>query len=323
LLSRCTGEQDIRFSEKMVADTRTFANKVWNISRFAGMHLDPGQHYPDPSESTLGQADRWILSRYARLERQVTEGLERFEFGAVSRALYDFLWGELADWYLEWIKTTLREEGPKKTAVQSALVYVLPNVMKLMHPIMPHLTEEVWQRLPHEGDSIMVSSWPAPRPDLLDPLAEAEMGLLIDTIKTIRSMKSDFGLAAQATSVVLLAEDVTAQKVLEAIHEIRMLSRSGEIVINGARPKHAAAGVVGPVEVLLPLAAEEAANASQRLRKELAVLEKDLAKIITKLANPDFVSRAPEDIVNTERTRQAEGEVRKAALERYLKSLNG
>lgn len=323
LLSRCTGEQDIRFSEKMVADTRTFANKVWNISRFAGMYLDPAVQYPDPSTVTLGLADRWILSRYARLAHSVSEGMERFEFGAVSREIYDYLWGELADWYLEWIKAALREEGPRRLAAQSTLAFVIPNVMKLMHPIMPHLTEEVWQRLPHQGESIMISSWPEARADLVDDRAETEMGLLVEIVKTIRSMKSDFGLATQAPSVVLRTDEATARRVGEHAAEIRFLSRVGEIVLNGPRPQHSAAGVVGPVEILLAMEAEEAAIASQRLHKELAALEKDMARIAGKLANPDFVSRAPEDIVATERARQAEGESRRAALQRYLASLQG
>lgn len=322
LLSRCSGEQDVRFAEKMVADTRTFANKVWNIARFVSLNLNPGEKLHDPQGNALTVADRWILSRYARLERLVTQGLENFEFAMVSRGLYDFLWNEFADWYVEWVKVALRKETPRRQTVRSALAFVLGNAMKLLHPIMPHLTEEVWQQMPHEGESIMISPWPEARTEWIDEKAEAEMGLIIELIKTIRSMKADFGITSRSMPVVLLARERPFPPVLERhTEEVCVLAKIDHLSLQGKRPSLAAATVVGPLEVIIGLSADEAQAARQRLAKELDAVNQNLRRVEAKLAREEFRAKAPTEIVSAEVAKQETGLVRREILQRYLEAL--
>src|SRR5262249_19162100 len=198
LINRCTGEQDLRFSEKMVEDTRNFANKIWNAARFVRMNL--GQTATPaalPAKGALGLADRWVLSRFARRAIAVTDALEAFEFHDVCHHLYDFIWSEFCDWYLEMAKQDLREPpAPGHLSVTRAVLsWTLGETMKLLHPVMPSLTEEVWQALPHEGRTIMRAPWPSEVAGWIDPEAEAEMTTVMDVIRAVRGMRADLGIA--------------------------------------------------------------------------------------------------------------------------------
>jgi valyl-tRNA synthetase len=321
LVARTTGEQDLRFDEKMIADTRTFANKVWNIARFATLNLDPGKPAVDPDTTRLELADRWILSRYARLQQRVTAALEGFEFSVAARSLYDFLWSELADWYVEWIKEPLRDSERDASAQRATFGHVLERTMRLLHPIMPHLTEEVWQRLPHQGESIMVADWPEPREDWIDPRAEADFELLMGVIQAIRSIKGDFGLGHD-TQVVVRASDAAALAlVTEHSAVVRSLARVAELRIGGEAPARAVAKAVGAVEVLVELRADDVAKAAKRLQGELDTVRSALAKAEAKLANPGFRAKARPEVVATEEARRETAQTRIAALERQLEAL--
>src|SRR5439155_7706964 len=163
-----------------------------------------------------------------------------------ARALYGFLWSELADWYVEWVKEPLRDARAGASS-RAALAYVLDRTMRLLHPVMPHLTEEVWQRLPHEGESIMLADWPEAREEWVDAAAEADFGLLMDVVRTIRSIKADFGLPPTAGRAILVAHGEAGALVTGHRSTIRSLSRLADLDVGGAAPEHAAAGVIGPV----------------------------------------------------------------------------
>jgi len=321
LVARCTGEQDLRFDEKTVADTRTFANKVWNIARFAVLHADGGAPTPDPGETELELADRWVLSRYARLQRKVTDALEGFEFSVAARALYDFLWGELADWYVEWIKEPLRDPDRAATAQRATLGYVLERTMRLLHPVMPHLTEEVWQRLPHEGESIMTAAWPEPREDLVDPSAESRFEVLMQVIQAIRSIKGDFGLGRDTGVVLRTSGDAATALVAGHRATLRSLARVSELGIGGEAPVRAVAAVAGAVEVLVELRPDDVAKARQRLLRELESVDRTLWRAEAKLANPGFRANARAGVVVAEERRRDTARSRRDALRRHLEAL--
>ena len=323
LVARCTGEQDIRFDEKMIADTRTFANKVWNIARFAVLNLDGDAPAPtlDLSEAALELGDRWILSRYARLQRKVTEALDGFQFAVAAHGIYDFLWSELADWYLEWIKDPLQDPDRTATAQRATLGYVLERTMRLLHPIMPHLTEEVWQRLPHQGESIMIADWPESRQDWVNPSAEADFEVLMEVIQAIRSIKGDFGLGRNARVSLRATNAAAAALLTEHRAALRSLARVSAISIGGEAPLRAVAAAVGAVEVLVELEADDVAKARQRLLSKLESVHRALSKTDAKLANPDFRAKARAEVVATEQARRKAVQSELDMLQRHLDAL--
>jgi valyl-tRNA synthetase len=325
LVARCTGEQDLRFDEKMVADTRTFANKVWNIARFTVLNVAGDGGAPTPPAAGLELADRWILSRYARLQSRVTAALDAFEFSVAARSLYDFLWGELADWYVEWIKEPLRDPGRDAAAQRATLGYVLERTMRLLHPVMPHLTEEVWQRLPHQGDSIMVADWPESRQEWVDPSAEAEFGSLIEVVQAIRSLKGVLGLGHDARVVLqapaAAAEAAALALVAEHGATLRSLARVSELDVGGPPPARAVAATAGAVEVLVELGPDDVAKARQRLSSRLQAVDRALAKAEAKLATPGFRAHAPVEVVAAQQARRDASRAERDTLRRHLETL--
>lgn len=230
LILRCSQhQQDLRFGEKMLDDVRNFNNKIWNIARFVRMNLegfDPAGEAasvagpPARGGRDLSSINRWILSRYARTVREVTRNLEDFEFDKVARTLYDFTWGTYADWYVELAKVDLfgQPGDAARRHAQWTLWTVLEGMMRLLHPIMPHITEEVWQLLPHTGESIMVSPWPESPEAWIDDEAERVMDRLIAVIRAIRSLRADLGVNAKAAiAPVLQTPDGEGRRVLEGM----------------------------------------------------------------------------------------------------------
>ena len=329
LINRCTGEQDLRFSEKMVEDTRNFANKIWNAARFVRMNLD-GSSQPAtlPDRRALGVADRWILSRFAQRAVAVTQGLEEFEFHEVCQHLYDFIWSEYCDWYLEMAKQDLREPPvPGHLPVTRAVLsWTLAETMKLLHPIMPSLTEEIWQALPHEGRTIMRALWPGDVARWIDHDAEGEMTVVMEIVRAIRGMRADLGIAPGEPVPVDLYARTEYRALLEATARyIGPLARARVVRIHeehALRPSGGFSTLSGPVEVTLRVESEEAAAAMRtRLEKQLATVTRDLAGLDTRLKDTAFLKRAPAEVVAADRTRRDELSARRAALERYLVGL--
>ena len=219
------------------------------------------------------------------------------------------------------VKEPLRAGGDVAAPVHATLAYVLEHTLRLLHPVMPFLTEEAWQHLPHEGDSIMVAPWPERRDDLRDDEAEADMSVLIDVVRTVRSIKVDMGLATEAAAVALRADE-PMRRLLDAQRgPIVGLGRISELSLDGDRAAHAAAGTAGPIEVFVALEADQVAKARARVDKEMAGLDKTIAQIEGRLRNAEFTARARADVVQADRERLAETVGRRDALTRYLESL--
>jgi valyl-tRNA synthetase len=329
LINRCTGEQDLRFSEKMVEDTRNFANKIWNAARFVRMNLGEAAGPPAlPAKRALGLADRWILSRFAQRAAAVTHALDTFEFHDVCHHLYDFIWSEFCDWYLEMAKQDLREApAPGHLAVTRAVLsWTLAETMKLLHPVMPSLTEEVWQALPHEGRTIMRAPWPSELAGWIDLEAEAEMTTVMDVIRAVRGMRADLGIAAGDAIPVDLVAPAQQRPALEAAARyIAPLSRARTVRVHSdgaTRPRGGFSSLSGAVEIRLGVESGEAAQPMRiRLRKQLATVARDLASLDGRLQSTTFLERAPAEVVAADRSRRAELAEKRAALERYLQGL--
>ncbi|MDR7418333.1 MAG: valine--tRNA ligase [Armatimonadota bacterium] len=326
LTLRCSqGQQDLRFGEKMLDDVRNFNNKIWNASRFVRMHLEGFD--PSAGPGPWSVIDRWIRSRYARIIGAVTDALESFDFDKAARTLYDFVWSEFCDWYLELAKVDLyRDDLPaeRRRAIQHTLWSVLEGTLRLLHPIMPHLTEEVWQSLPHAGESIVIAAWPRPDDAAVDEAAETQVGTLMAVVRAVRSMRADLGLAPTARVAPSLRAPRDTQALLAAHRDyLAALTRASQISLgDGAAGQPGTVGtVVEGVEVSLRVAEADRERARKRLQGELSAAHADLERTTRKLADPSFVSRAPAEVVAEERRREAELRVREQVLSGYLAAL--
>jgi len=326
---------DMRYQPEKVEASRNFANKIWNASRFALMHLegfDPGADTADEalkeSRASFTLADRWILSRFTRAAAEVTRHLDRYDIGEAARTLYDFIWSELCDWYIELAKPRLyghEGEASQRTA-RLVLWATLKGTLELLHPFMPHITEEVWQHLPRTGETIVVAPWPKSDPDLRDARAEDEMSLIMDVIKAIRNIRAEKGVEPGRGISAELHASPEAQTVLRAnARYIEGLCRVQQLTIAdsaAAKPEKAATAVAQGVEIFLPLAdlvdfGEEIA----RLKKELEAVRADLARSTERLSQKGFVEKAPAHVVEGARRRHRELEETEAKLTARLKEL--
>jgi valyl-tRNA synthetase len=371
LLVQCSSGQDVRFTEERIEMSRNFANKIWNAVRLVRMNLDDAAYararaaWPDPrrlaGDGSL--ADRWILSRLEATVAAVGAALTDYRVDEAARALYDFFWGELCDWYLEIAKPKLRgdlaesgdaqvdsppfrgeDAGGGKTAptrtltqplperergsqarrdTQDVLIYTFERTLKLLHPFMPFITEELWQALPHDGESIMIAPWPQGSADLRDEEAEAQMALMQAVVTSARRLRVERGVEPAATiDLTLTAESARAAKVLAAGEGmIAHLARAGSINIGEPAPGAELVTDVVPwegeqvrVAVSTAASAEELAMEQTRLQKELAKLEAEAQRMRSRLESADFVQRAPEQVVAETRSRAEEAQRRADAL---------
>ena len=314
---------DMRFYIERVEASRNFANKIWNASRFTLMNLDITENkLPDLNDLQL--EDKWILSRYNTLVREVTENLDKFELGIAVSKLYDFIWESFCDWYIELVKPRLFDkENPTGKTAQYVLTYVLSNTMKLLHPFMPFITEEIWQHLPHEGKSIMISEWPEYDEKLNFPSEEDDMTLIMGAVTAIRNRRAEMNVPPSKRAKVIIVTDKAAvfkagegffEKLASASETIIRTDKSGiddnavNIVVHGA-------------EIFLPL--DELVDKEKelaRLNAEKKKLEGEIKRVEGKLSNPGFVNKAPEKVVNEER---AKGEKYREMLEKVLASIAG
>ena len=312
---------DMRFYIERVEASRNFANKIWNASRFTLMNLDITENkLPDLADLQL--EDKWILSRYNEVVKVVTENLDKFELGVALSNLYDFIWENFCDWYIELVKPRLFDkENPTAKTAQYVLTYVLSNTMKLLHPFMPFITEEIWQHLPHEGESIMISRWPEYDEKLNFPQDEESMELIMHAITAIRNRRAEMNVppSKKAKVIIVTAKtDVFTQgtaffeKLASASEAVVQTDKSG---ISG----NAVNVVVPSAEIYLPL--DELVDKSkelERLNAEKKKLEGEIKRVEGKLNNPGFVNKAPAKVVDEER---AKGEKYKEMLEKVLESI--
>lgn len=311
LITGNTPGNDMRFYWERVEGTRNFANKIWNASRFALMNMEGYDKDAELAPYTL--ADKWILSRLQDTVKDVTGLLERFELGEAGRAIYDFIWSEVCDWYIEIAKPRLynKEAAAERATAQHVLATVLVSAMKLLHPYMPFITEEIYQCLPHEAESIMISKWPVDDESLIDPEAERGMNAIMDSIKAIRNMRAEVNAnpGKKIPAIMLVSEDLR-EVVAHNDSYIKLLGGIDNLELrplNGEKPENAMAAVVTGIEVYLPLAGLiDVEKETQRLSKELAAMEKDLQRAGGKLNNAGFLAKAPEDVIAKERAKYEE-----------------
>lgn len=326
LITGNTPGNDMRFYWERVESARNFANKLWNASRFMLMNLEgfDKDFIPNNSEYTL--ADKWILSRYAHTAQSVTRQLENFELGEAARSLYEFIWNEFCDWYIELSKARLYDDAnqQQRKVAQYVLGYVLEHTLRLLHPFMPFITEEIWQHIPHEGNSIMTSVWPEDENAKIDDTAESNMIAIMETIKAIRNMRAEVNAApSKKSEVVLHFTDKALQDIVKQNETYLQALASAESVSiwndDGNKPENAMAAVVKGIEIYLPLAGLiDVEKETARLTKELTKLEKEIDRLVKKLSNEGFLAKAPADVVEKEKEKQVGYANKKAAVEERL-----
>lgn len=334
LVSGIAPGNDTRYHPDKVEASRNFANKIWNASRFALMNLDDF----DPDAAALDDRplewhDRWILSRLDWTAAEANRHLERYDLGEASRSLYEFVWSELCDWYIELVKPRLYGQmGPEsRAAAQHTLWHVLEATLRLMHPYMPYLTEEIWQLL-HETtgtkpatESVMVAPWPTPA-GRRDEAAEADMNVLMDIVRAIRNVRAEQHVEpGRRIAAVLQAAEGRHELLHRAAPYIRNLARVEQLDIRPAGtppPAQSIAAVAGRVELFVPLAGlVDIEQEVARLRKELEDTDKQLAGVDGRLANPNFVNKAPAPVVAKARQQRDELAEHRRLLEQRIEQL--
>ena len=322
--------QDVRYSTDKMDAAWNFINKIWNASRYALMNI--GDLTVDQlditGEKTL--ADKWILTRLNQVIAKVTELFEKFEFGEAGRLLYRFIWDDFCDWYIEMSKETLagNDEAAKLTT-RSILVYVLDQTLRLLHPIMPFVTEEIWQSVPHIGDSLVVAQYPVVQESQMDEVAAEKMEFLMDFIRSVRTSRNEMNTPlSKPIAIVAKTSSADIQAILsenESYIARFCNPESFEYGLEVEAPSHAVTSVISGAEIYLPLAGlinidDEIA----RLEKEAAKLQDEVNRVEKKLSNEKFVAKAPEAVVEAERAKGKEyADQRQAVLERIatLKTL--
>lgn len=297
--------RDILFSEERIEGYRHFANKIWNASRFSLTNLTDFRGISQ--EIDLGELrlpNRWILSRFNETVREVTEALEEYRFNDGAQAIYHFMWHEFCDWFLELIKPVLygKDDSQERTVTQYVLMRVLDGALRLLHPFMPFITEEIWQRLPHDGKSIMIADFPQYDEGLRDKEALEDMDLVMRTIGGIRNIRGEMDIAPnKRLDVLLLAEKKYIRERLEQYRiYITHLARIDSFSFITSREKHrdAATAVLGDVEIFVPMGKDmDFGGETRRLEKEIRKVEKELEFTGRKLSNDEFISKAPGGVV--------------------------
>ncbi len=316
---------DMRFFVERCEAMRNFANKLWNASRFVLMNLEEGEAYALPSPDKLEIADKWVLSKLNTLVAEVTENLEKYELGVAVQKVYDFIWDTYCDWYIELTKARLyAEDLERKQTALGVLVYVLDQTLRLLHPFMPFVTEEIWQSLPHQGPALIVAKWPEFRQDLCFAEEEGHMESVMEAIRAIRNRRAEMNVPPSKKAALYV---VTHQQKAYTEGEgfIRRLAYADSVTLLDKEPETlngmvtcatADAKLYIPMGQLVDLDKER-----ERVAKELEKAKKNLASLNGKLANPNFISRAPEAVVNAERDKAAKAAELIARLEQSAQSL--
>ncbi len=324
-----TPGQDLRFRWEKVEQARNFANKIWNASRFALMNLGDFKVSDIDLSGELSTADRWILHRLNETVRDVTRLIDAYEFGETGRLLYNFIWDDLCDWYIEFSKLSLygNDEAAKKTT-KSVLAYVLDRTQRLIHPFMPFISEEIWQHLPHEGETITLAAWPAFEARFEAPEAVREMELLMDIIRTVRNIRAEVNVP-MSKKVDLLVKPAGAEflAILQRNEEyVRRFCNTSSLEINLelTSPDKAMTGIVTGAELYLPLAGLiDIAQEIARLEKELGTLHNEVARIEKKLSNQGFIAKAPAKVIEEEKAKLADYADKRDKVNARLAELKG
>ncbi|KRL84470.1 valyl-tRNA synthetase (valine--tRNA ligase) (valrs) [Lacticaseibacillus pantheris DSM 15945 = JCM 12539 = NBRC 106106] len=332
LANGTTPGQDARFSYTQLDSAWNFINKIWNVSRYIMMNLDADQapaHKPDPAKFDL--ADKWIFAELNRTVASVTAKFDKFEFGEAGRDLYNFIWGEFADWYIEISKATLTgDDEVAKAEKRNNLLYVLDQILRLLHPIMPFVTEKLWLNMPHEGDSIVTAAYPVTHAEFDNDEAAAEMTNVLDLIRAVRKIRNDVNAPLSTPiDVIISLNDNQLENAFTSNREVldRFLhTKTLEILADGVEVKEAqksASAVMAGATVYVPLAElVDFDKETARLNKTLAKLDGEITRIDKKLGNPGFTKNAPAEVIEEQKQKRAGFVAEQAAAQERLAQLD-
>jgi len=305
-----TPGQDSRFRWERAEAARNFANKIWNASRFALMNLQGFKYEDIDLNRPLSTVDQWILHRLNETVADVTRLLDAFEFGEAGRTLNDFIWDNYCDWYIELAKPSLYgDDAEAKRTTQSVLVYVLDQILRLLHPFMPYITEEIWQHIPHKGKSIVIAEWPKVRDEHHFPEAVQEMNMMMELIRSIRNIRAEMNVPnSKKIEIQIQADNEQYLAILERNRTFIDRFCNPEkltLGLNLPKPDKAVSAVITGAELYLPLAGLiDIEQEIERLQKELEKLQFEVERVQKKLANASFVEKAPEHVVAEERAKE-------------------
>ncbi len=324
-----TAGQDLRFRIEKVEQARNFANKIWNASRFALMNLEGVSFANIDITGELSTADRWILHRLNETSRDITRLIDAYEYGETGRLLYNFIWDDLCDWYIEFSKLTLYgEDAAAKAKTQSVLAYVLDRTLRLIHPFMPFITEEIWQHLPHEGDTITLAEWPKYETSLEQPQAVAEMNLLMDVIRAVRNVRAEVNvpMSKKVELIIKASSEETLSIITKNENYIGRFcnTSSFEAGLEPSTPDKVMSAVITGAELLLPLAGLiDIDQEIIRLEKEVELLNSEVERVEKKLGNQGFVAKAPAKVIEEERAKQADYSAKREKVLARIAELRG
>lgn len=297
---------DMRFFTERCEAMGKFANKIWNASRFLMMNLTI-EKCELPSLSDLELEDKWILHKLNAVIPQVSDNMEKFELGVAASNIYDFIWDSYCDWYIELTKTRLLgEDEASKERAQQVLCYVLTEMLKLLHPFMPFITEEIWQALPHEGDFLMLSSFPVEREDLRFPEEAKAMEIIMEGISAVRTRRGEMNVPPSKKAKLTIATSETDIFKLGIPFFVKLASASEVVLV--ATGESGGEGdvtvITSSANLMMPLSdLVDLAKEKERIQKEVKKNQEELCKLLSKLDNPGFVDKAPANIVQAEKDR--------------------
>ncbi|NQT29889.1 MAG: class I tRNA ligase family protein, partial [Candidatus Saganbacteria bacterium] len=340
LISLITGQgQDIKLTQDKITEARNFTNKIWNVTRFVLLNSSP----LSPSLIKRGGglasalaggelADQWIVSKYQSLIVDVTKLLESYDLGEAARKIYDFLWGDFCDWYVEISKIDLYSEDEKrKERAQKVLLYVLEGTLRLLHPFMPFISEEIFAKLPDRRtagpqDFILKQKWPEVDKKYANAKAESQMELLKEIITKIRNIKAEMGVQTKDIEIIFVAQKKGERETLKSGESfIKSLAKATQLTILDKlkdKPEQSATGVVSDIQFFIPLKGLiDITKEIERLKKEDQKIEEEVKRLKGLLSNKNFTSKAPPEAVEKQRARQAELEEKKKILSARLSDL--
>lgn len=322
--------EHLTLSESVEA-SRNFANKLWNASRFVMMNLDgkTPQELGYPNVAELELCDRWILSRFSQVVQQTQHNLDQYLLGEAAKGLYEFIWGDFCDWYIELVKPRLwQKETASRQVAQQTLAYVLEGTLKLLHPFMPHITEEIWHTLTQKNEEVLaLQAYPSYKVEKIDPNLEKTFALLFEIIRTLRNLRAEAEIKpGVSVNVILQTESESERNLLYSTEAyIKDIVKVEELTITPQLEeeiKQAIAGVVGTVQALIPLSGiVDISVLRNKLEKNLSKVEGEIKGTRDRLNNPNFVGKAPEDVVQKAKDALAEAEKQAEILRERLKRL--
>ncbi|MDI9467341.1 MAG: class I tRNA ligase family protein, partial [Bacillota bacterium] len=326
LITGVTPGNDVRFHWEKVENTRNFANKIWNAARFVLMNLE-GYEPVEVAEEDLTLADRWIISRLANTAEDVTRLLEEYDLGEAAKTLYEFIWDEFCDWYIELAKIRLGQSADShhRLVAQNVLLQVLFDTLRLLHPFMPFITEEIYQNLPGHNDTIMLDAWPVK--GQVWPEALEDMQQLMSVIRNLRNIRAEFNVApGTPINTIILVRDQGKMALFENNQEyIQRLAQVKKIeVVNNldTKPAQAVSALTAWTEIYVPLEGIiDIEREIVRLEKELKATEADLQRAESKLGNANFLAKAPQEVIAKENAKAEEARVKREGILQRLEIL--